>query len=80
MILFSSKQNLFLQEGFPLSLVLKVSAFGTRKWPLLSYSIDFSFYAMGTLVVINDETFFNFASAEASVDEKGRRKGRPLYY
>ena len=37
---------------------------------------------MATLVVItiNDETFFNFASAKASVDEKGRRKGRPKYY
>ena len=47
---------------------------------MLSYSIDVSFYAVGTLVVINDETFFIFARAKASVDEKGRRKGHPKYH
>ena len=81
MILFSSKNRThFCKKGFALCLVLKVSVFGTRKWPILSYSIDVSFYAVGTLVVINDETFFIFASAKASVDEKGRRKGHPKYH
>lgn len=57
-----------------------MSAFGTRKWLILSYSIDFSLYAMGTLVAVNDETLFSFASAKASVDEKGRTKGSPMKY
>ena len=57
-----------------------MSAFGTRKWPILSYSIDFSLYARGTLVAVNDETLFSFASVKASVDEKGRTKGSPMKY
>ena len=35
---------------------------------------------MGTLVAVNDETLFSFASEKASVDEKGRTKGSPMKY